>query len=112
MIIESFIPRITNYRTIRKTRYFSSNKIKGNTSETKNNETEKNNMWKKNSLNQFSYINKKGNKTVKSNRNKPYCFDIPNIKKRFKSKTKRISINDKSDDFTYNYNIKDIYKSI
>ena len=112
MIIESFIPRITNYRTTRKARYFSSNKIKGNTSDIKSNETEKNNMLKKNSLNQFSNIYEKGNETVKSNRNKPYCFYIPNIKKRFKSKTKRISINDKTDDFTYNYNIKDIYKSI
>jgi hypothetical protein len=114
MMLESFIPRITNYRITRKAGNYSSNKIKGNISDIKNNETEKKNMLKNIiSLKKLSYINKTGNETIKSNRNKPYNFYIPNIKKRFKSKNnKRISIIDKSDDFTYSYNVKDICKSI
>ena len=111
-MLKTFIPRITNYKTTRKAGYFSSNKIKENISDIKNNETEKRNILKK-----FSYINKKGkdseNSTrLKSNRNKHYYFYIPNIKRRFRSKTKRISIIDNSSDFTYNYKAKDIYKSI
>jgi len=112
MMFKTFIPRITNYKTTRKAGYFSSNKIKDNISDIKNNETEKRNIVKK-----FSYINKKGkdseNSTrLKSNRNKHYYLYIPNIKRRFRSKTKRISIIDNSSDFTYNYKAKDIYKSI
>ena len=112
MMLESFIPRITNYKATRKVGHFSSNKVEGNISDIKNNETGKRNIFKK-----FSYINKKGNDTeksikLKSNRNKHYYFYIPKIKRRFRSKTKRISIIDKSDDFTYNYKVKDIFKSI
>ena len=112
MMLESFIPRITNYKATRKAGHFSSNKVEGNISDIKNNETGKRNIFKK-----FSYINKKGNDTeksikLKSNRNKHYYFYIPKIKRRFRSKTKRISIIDKSDDFTYNYKVKDIFKSI
>lgn len=118
MVIESFMPRVTNYKTTRKAGYYSSNKIKGNISDIKNKETKRNNMLKNiNSLNKFSYINKKRNDSeakgqIKSNRIKHYYFYLPNIKKRFKSKPIKISIIDKSDDFTYNYKIKDIYKSI
>jgi len=118
MLLESYIPRITNYKTIKKSGYFSLNKIKGNISDIKNNENEKKNVLKNiYSSTQFSYVSKKRNDSernsqLKTNRNKQYSYYIPHIKKRFKSKTKRVSIIDKNDDFTYNYQVKDIYKSI
>ena len=106
MMINSYIPRITNYKTSRKVGL------------TKNNGNEKTNFMKNvNSMQQISFIEKKRNNTeikthLKSNRNKYFFIYMTDIKKKMKSKIKKISIIDNSDDFNYSYKIKDVCKSI
>ena len=106
MMINSYIPRITNYKTSRKVGL------------TKNNGNEKTNFMKNvNSMQQISFIEKKRNGTeikthLKSNRNKYFFIYMTDIKKKMKSKIKKISIIDNSDDFNYSYKIKDVCKSI
>ena len=106
MMINSYIPRITNYKTSRKVGL------------SKNNGNEKTNFMKNvNSMQQISFIEKKRNNTeikthLKSNRNKYFFIYMTDIKKKMKSKIKKISIIDNSDDFNYSYKIKDVCKSI
>jgi serine/threonine protein kinase len=106
MMINSYIPRITNYKTSRKVGL------------SKNNGNEKTNFMKNvNSMQQISFIEKKRNNTeikthLKSNRNKYFFIYMTDIKKKMKSKIKKISIIDNNDDFNYSYKIKDLCKSI
>lgn len=109
MMIQSYIPRITKYKTTRKIGLLLS----------KNNGNEKktNLMVNANSVKQISYIEKKRNDTeiktqLKNYRNKHFFFYMSYIKKKMKSKFKRISIIDNSDDFNYSCKIKDVCKSI
>ena len=109
MLVKLYIPRITNYRTTRKVGFLmSKNNGKGiKTNLTKN----------ANSVKQISFIEKKKNGTeiktqLKSYRNKQFFFNMSDIKKRMKSKTKRISIIDNSDDLNYSYKRKYICKSV
>jgi uncharacterized protein YnzC (UPF0291/DUF896 family) len=84
----------------------------------KNNGNEKTNFMKNvNSMQQISFIEKKRNNTeikthLKSNRNKYFFIYMTDIKKKMKSKIKKISIIDNNDDFNYSYKIKDLCKSI
>ena len=109
MMINSYIPRITNYRTTRKIGLLLPKKNE--------NEKKTNLMVNANSAKQISFIEKKRNDTeiktqLKNYRNKHFFFYMSYIKKKMKSKFKRISIIDNSDDVNYSCKIKDVCKSI
>jgi hypothetical protein len=107
-MVKSYIPRITEYKDTRKVGFlFPKNN---------GNEKNKNLMKNVNSLNQISFIKNKSNDIIKTqlknSRNRQFSFYMSEIKKRMKSKNKRISIIDSSDDINDSYKIKDLFKSV
>jgi len=109
IMTKSYITRITNFKTSRKIEYLPSKNSR--------NENRKNSFKNINSAKHFSYIkNRRNNKEIKTqfktNRYKNLFYNMSDSKKRNKTKTKKISIIDKCDDFNYSYKMKDVCKSV